>query len=198
MRTSLICVLVLLISSPLSTPLAGPAVAQDRPNHAVELIEGRFDGTYLAALTVDRVTDKFGRPSSVENGIKGITGPTLKYHPVGMEFSFDPIGRLYIVVVYLSQTWDAKSAKHFEPFAGSLSPEVSANMKGEGIMANFSSYSPVYKSSEQRRRELEAAKIPVRTQNLDDVISIQLPGHTVNFILEKNTKFLERISVISK
>ena len=200
MRTSLVFTLALglFFCSPFPISLTGPVAAQDRPNHTIELFDGRFDDAYVKTLTIDKITDKLGRPSSVEDGIQGITGPTLKYHPIGLQFSFDTSGHFYAALIYLSQSWDAKSVKHFEPFAGNLSPDVSGNTKGESIMASFSTLTPLYKSAEQRLKEWEAEKIRMRPPNFDDVISIQFAGHSVNFILEKNTKFLERVSIIRK
>lgn len=173
--------------------------AQNPRTVGIDVLTGTIDGRPLSAFTIDQLTDLLGRPTAVQRGVGGITGPQVHYHDAGLSFWFEPPSkgeRITTVTIYLSKSWDKGSQKHYQQFAGELTPAIDGNWKQEKIMQLLAEHSPEVKSGEQRRREAVAAGIRF-SPGLDfqDVVRLRRSGHETNFLFDATTKFLERISL---
>jgi len=106
----------------------------------------------------------------------------------------NPQQKIFILTIYLSRTWDVRNRNYFKPFRGTLVPAVDANWKADRILKELESSNPKVETPEEQRQKARAAGVPL--PEFQEVIRVQRDGHRVNFFVEPNTKFLERISVI--
>ena len=121
--------------------------------NTVDLIAGTIDGVQLNELTVDKVTDLFGKPSKILKPTyrwKEQLGNSLCYHQMGLEFYFNnpkidgnKEPHCAGLKIHLLETWDERSSKYYKPYSGSLSRQVSSDWKTKKVLDVFSDYKPV-------------------------------------------------------
>ena len=127
--------------------------ASTASTNVVDLISAKINGFSMKDLTLDKVTDLFGRPSAVRDpgvyesrsGKKTYYGSTLYYHEKGLAFTFqhpeeDKEQHCTDVGIYLSRHWDKNFSTHFLPYSGALSRSVSANWKARRVLEAFSDF----------------------------------------------------------
>jgi hypothetical protein len=190
---------VIAVALTLLAVAVGWAQAQTTPP-SIDVFAGTLNERPLRGLTVDAVTDLFGRPTAVQRGIEGLTGAQVHYHETGLSFWFhpaktDPREGLFLMSVYLSRSWDKKFALHYKPFSGQLSPAVDGNWKADRLMREFADHNPVVDSAEAQQRSLDSMRLGIRLPPSQDAIRVKRDGRTASFHLDPVTKFLERISV---
>jgi hypothetical protein len=191
--------------------------------NGVDLIEARINGLPLKDLTLGKVTDLFGRPDAVSDPVKhqhssglSFTGARLYYHEKGLTFDFrhpeqDQEQHLKNVVIHLSKVWDSDFTTFFQPFSGNLSRNVNCNWKSSKVMATFSDLNPedYWEKNRAQREGVKSAEekskalgMDLRNANsalfeqIDASIVVKLNSHYLRFAYEKNTKFVEEITII--
>jgi len=167
----------------------------------IELLNGLLNSRPAFSWTLNDVTDLLGRPSAVENPVAGIVGARLHYHEAGVSFWFeapqkDPQQKVFVLSIYLSKTWDARNRNHFQPFRGTLVPTVDANWKADHILKELAPFNPKVETVEEQRQKAQASGLRTPLPDLQELIRVQRDGHRVNFFVEPNTKFLERVTII--
>ena len=117
----------------------------------LNLYDFTLNGIPLKELTVDKVTDILGRPSAINTndvlislGLDDI-GVQVYYFDLGIEFGFkpvkkDPQKRLSDMYVRLSKEWDDYYLKWYQPFSGTITPNLNANMKAGNVVQLFTNY----------------------------------------------------------
>jgi len=161
----------------------------------IDLLNGMLNDRPIFSWTLDEVTDLLGRPSAVENPVGGIVGARLHYHETGLSLWFeapqkDPRQAVFILSIYLSKAWDVRNRNHFLPFRGTLVPAVDANWKANQILKELASFNPTVETPEERRRK---AGVPVPMP--EELIRMRRDVYQVNFVIEPNTKFVERVNI---
>ena len=173
--------------------------AQSTRKVRVDVLAGSIDGRPLSTLTIDQLTDLLGRPSAVQRGIGGVTGPQVHFHDAGLSFQFEQPAKgnwITTVTIYLSKSWDKGSQTQYQRFAGEIKPAVDGTWKEEKILQLLAEHSPEVKSGEKRRQEAVAAGIGSSPGlEFQDVVRIRRSGHDTYFLFDATTKFLERISL---
>lgn len=167
--------------------LVAPVAAQ-APALSIDFAQATLNGAPFYEYNVDRITTLLGRPSAVEADRFNL-GAKVYYHALGLEIwfhpkSLDPQERAWMVIVYLSRSWDSPRKEFFQPFAGTLAPAVSANWKAAQTLKALAQLGPVERPA--------GAGSPVH------VVAIESKTHKANFIHERTTLFLERVALIAR
>lgn len=178
--------------------LLGFATAQE-----LDLTTQTLDGLAFCGVTVDEATNVFGRPTAVKSNtiIADVAGPWVYYHNLGLFLMFasasgDPDQGLEGIVVHLSRQFDERRGQYFEPFPGSISPSLNANMKLNTVQALFEGlgYSTSLRTPEERREALEDLPVQV-TGPAPWWLTLDVDTVRVQLVHEEVTKFLERVQV---
>lgn len=170
----------------------------------INLAEGTINGRPLCGLSVDNVTDMIGRPSAVDDNevVAPITGLRLLYHPLGLAFQFRPESSesegSWVVTIHLSREWDDSFNEFFLPFPGEIVGGVSADWKDEDVKEVFSNYAITVRTAEEHRRSLEEVGVYRQGTTLNHVVRVDFGLYSGNFQHERNTRFLERVTVQCK
>lgn len=176
----------------------------------INLEDLTLNDSLIKELNIEKLTNILGRPSAIETReiVAGLVGPALFYHDLGLYFDFfgksrDPQQRVFMITIYLTQTWDKYHNRFYLPYSGSLIPKVNPNMKANDILQLFEQFPTTVTTPEERKKELvEALKrlkgIKMGKITIYHSISIDNNGTTVILLCEELTKFLERISIIYK
>ena len=161
-----------------------------------------LNGTIIRELTVEKLTNMLGRPSSVTSNkeIAEIIGPMVYYHNKGLGFIFfskseDPKQRVHIISIYLSKTWDEGFDIFYSPFSGVISPKLNTRMKIDEILPLFKNKKVSVQTADEIRALLTAKNIDP-TKIREDIIKVESAGCVVNIFCEEVTKYLERLSII--
>jgi hypothetical protein len=171
-----------------------------KPEITIELLNGMLNGRPALSWTLNEVTDLLGRPSAVENPVARVVGARLHYHEAGVSFWFeapqkDPQQAVFVLSIYLSKTWDARNRNHFQPFRGTLVPAVDANWKADHILKELAPFNPKVETVEEQRQKWQASGVRAPLTDLQELIRVQRDVYRVNFLVEPNTKFLERVTI---
>ena len=193
-RTLGACIAVFLVA------MTAPGLeAQSTRTVGIDVLSGSIDGRPISTFTIDQLTDLLGRPSAVQRGIGGVTGPQVHFHDAGLSFRFEQPAkgdRITTVTIYCSKSWDKASQQHYQRFAGELKPAVDATWNEEKVLQLLSEHSPEVKSGEQRRKEAMAAGLGSSPGlEFQDVVRFRRSGHDTYFLFDAATKLLEKISV---
>ena len=194
---------------------------------AIDLINATLNGRPLRDLTLDKITDLLGRPSAVtdpranKDGNKiSYYGACLYYHEKGVYFAFfhpqqDKDQHLEELHVYLAKKMDERFTAQFIPYKGKLSRDVNGDWKVKKILEIFSDLKPedlwanAALKREKYRAEVEKAKaldakfaVKLRStydtiENSDLCVLARLRSHSLRFDYEKNTQFIERITLLN-
>jgi len=179
-----------------------PLQSQANTTHraSIDLRSGLLNGRPTTDWTLEQVTDSFGRPSAVSNGVADIIGPQLHYHARGLSFWFipkakDPDQHLWILTTYLAREWDGTHSASYEVFAGDVLPAVDANWKQTRLLSEFAGFKPEVKTAEDSKRALQATGMGRTGVSgpQTDFVTYFLGDLRVTFAIEPNTKFVERI-----
>ena len=150
----------------------------------IDLVSAKINDLPIFELTLDKVTDLFGKPSVVEPPcvIGERFGAFLHYHDEGLTFVFyhpetDKEQRCIGVYVYLAKKWNKGVNRFYTPYSGEIRRNVNARWKVKDVIKTFSDCNP---------RDLNDARIQITP-----------PGsrHKVTFEYEGTTKFIEKIAV---
>lgn len=188
----------------------------------IDIIAATVNGQPMAELTVELVTDLFGRPTATTDprtshiGEKTHDLPSqLIYGDLGLVFLFqhprsDSKQRLERVRIHLSQHTDDDTYTVIKTYSGTLNPAMNGNWKAKRVMEEFAAYEPVdiYSATlAQALRETTAKSralgMPDRTAEDSWIISIMSviefrspPATLVRIRYEQLTKFLEEVEVV--
>ena len=200
MRKSIAIAAFLILST---FPAVGVSTLQSQsgtaPAISIDLRSGLLNGRPVLDWTLEQVTDSFGRPNAISDGIGDIVGPQLHYHTRGLTFWFtskakDPTQHVWILTVYLARDFDEPHSAWYEPFSGDLVPAVDANWKTPRLVTEFAAFKPEIKTVEDSRREFKTAgNLSAFKPPSTDFVSYYLSNLRVTFAVEPNTKFVERI-----
>jgi hypothetical protein len=188
----LLCVLWLCTNS-------GSMTAQSNRQISVDLKAGTLNGRPIVDWTLDGVTNELGRPTAVTDGVAGILGAQLHYHPQGISLWFqakekDPAQHIFMATIYLARSWDREHTAWYQVFPGVMAPAVDRNWKQSRLENEFASFHPTVKTVEESKRELEKSGVPgLANSATNDFVSVIIGRLGIGFALEPNTKFLERI-----
>jgi len=166
----------------------------------------------LKDLTIDKVTDILGRPSSTNNSpiapeLVDITGAIINYHDKGLIFWFAPVKsdslkRLWNLKVFVVRSWDKDYNDFHYPFKGILSPNLDGNMKADSICSIFRNYNPKVTSAEKARqtadsvRKVNKLERYIRPSTIShDRIGIKTDVGSISLECEELTKFLETFTL---
>jgi len=153
------------------------AISAEPTIDAIDLVNATLNGRPLRELTLDEITDIFGRPSSVTDP-KEITsakneisyyGAVINYHDKGLHFVFtsphmDKDQHLEELRISLSKNMDAKCGACFVPYQGKLSRDVNGGWKAKKVSEVFSDlnledlWANAKPNREKHRLEVEKAK----------------------------------------
>lgn len=176
---------------------------------SIDLVNAKINEFPIFELTLDKVTDLFGRPSVVEPPciIGEKFGAFIHYHDEGLTFIFfhpesDKEQHCTGVSIYLAKKWDKRANRFYGSYAGEILRNVNAKRKAKDVMQTFSDCNPKDLYNE---KEVEAKKKLFRDN--DDMLKTSISGYTrvqitppgakhrVTFEYEETTKFIEKIAV---
>lgn len=197
--------------------------AETKPE--IDLIGGTVNGQAMVALTPDKITDLFGRPSATTDprilpGLKsGATvipetevPSTIVYGDLGLIFRFrhprsDPKQTIASILVFLSQQSDENTHTQMKPFSGTLSRAVNGNWKAKRVMEEFTQFNPIDEYDAKRAQDLRTLNEKAKAIGMDrtdstktsissmTTIRLKTPKTFVYFKYEEQTKFLERLEI---
>jgi hypothetical protein len=184
------------------------ALAQQSPV-SIDIIKATLNSANILEITLDDVTTMLGRPTFVENqdtmGLLDFLGAEIKYHSMGLSFIFEGKKnippreqKLTALEIYLSRTRDAKTGNFFEPFSGRITKGISANWKSQRTVNEFKGF-PMHiitsEAHDQRMKELLGSFYDRITIPHYYTVSFELPTHSISFLHEVVTHFLEKVQV---
>lgn len=194
------------------------AGAQTKPD--IDLIAGKVNGHAMAELTIDQVTDLFGRPSATtaprlvpgaktEGGeIRQLEYPsTLVYGELGLTFRFmnarsDTNQQIASILIHLSRHTNADTHTLINAYVGAITRDVDGNWKAKRVMEAFKEFTPIDSYDPKRAQELRALEERAKAAGIRRVPSLVKPSVTVNtadtwvsFKYQDQTKFIEEIEV---
>jgi hypothetical protein len=194
------CVFVLAVVLPLAL---SKSLLQAAPAINIDVIRGTLNDKPLDSLTIDTVTDLFGRPTASDR-FPELVGAQIYYHTLGLKFWFktsktESEKRLLLLDIHVSKTWDSSRSQFFLPFQGTLNPPATANWKSEQIMNELAPYKPTETLPDQYEREVLKRQRQVGISGgvvAMHVVTLELGNLKANFFHEAATRFLERITVV--
>jgi len=197
--------------------LAATAFAASSDTPDLDLLNATINGHYIFDLSVDQVTDIFGRPSGVlhPESKREPNAVSVQYVDRGLDFQFpDPSKPCERLTVYLSRQGQ------FSSYSGTISRGLNANWKVKQLLDVFAEFKPhdYYNDADAARigtlRELDveqealnasARKLGMSEMPKNDLaatmastlthVIIPFKTHIVDCSYEESTKFLERLEI---
>jgi hypothetical protein len=188
-------VIVLLIMQALTTSLA-------QNNQGLNLYDMTFNGIALDELTIEKITDIFGRPTATNKFdiLPKYTSSTIFYHNLGLTFEFYIAdGKLKSMMLYLGRKWDKENSEFFQSYSGKITPYLNLNMKINALNQLFNNYACTTQSAEERRKEYQKATRGLNMSSAHlvyDCFSVKNNRWYVNIFGEEVTKFLEYLAIV--
>lgn len=188
-----------------------------RSGPKIDLVHATLNERPLSELTLDAVTDLFGRPTASADPTADL-GPILAYADQGLVFWFkdrleDPRQRLISIVVYLTPKQDSETHVQCLAFRGTFVQGITAEWKAPMVMQAFAKFNPEDAYDPllaEQARIFEFERKTVAAMGVDrsrteltakDLtsglarISVKFPFSDASFHYDENTKFLEYIEV---
>jgi hypothetical protein len=110
-------------------------------NDAIDLLAGTVNGKQLNNMTIDDVTDMYGRPSDVIviNGAYDYTYKHVCFTQNGLIFIFNTDKAKCVGVnIFTAKTSDKQTDNEYHPYKGSISRGVTGDWKAKKILEVFS------------------------------------------------------------
>ncbi|PYJ71101.1 MAG: hypothetical protein DME76_03310 [Verrucomicrobia bacterium] len=175
----------------------------------------------MAELTLDKVTDLFGKPTAVTDPTPE-TGPILVYANQGLVFRFkrsiladSQTQRLASIIVYLTAQEDSETHVSCSGYRGTFAQGITSDWKAPMVMQSFGqytptdSYDPLFAERARLGETVDTALnkmsvpggAPIRAKSLISTITfvtVKFPGSQAMFQYEENTKFLQYVEIIPR
>jgi hypothetical protein len=175
----------------------------------IDLVEGKINGFLLFDLTLDKITELYGRPTAIYPQVdKTEHGPVLDYYNKGLSFMFyhskyDKEQHCIGMSIGLVKEWDKKRNIWTVPYAGEIRRNVTANWRVKDVMDKFSDCKMVdlydHKKAAELKEQFKDDEDLVKRLMAAYTKMVAIPPrhkHHIIFLYEETTKFIESVGIL--